>query len=282
MIVFVNDTFTEEEKASISVFDRGFLYGDGCFETLRVYQGKPAFWQKHLNRLTRALEAFSISFSVDSARLAEIATRLLKENGRLEGILRIQVTRGVGPRGYSTVGSKNPSLIMSLHPLPRGIAETNPSWRLQTSALRIQRDTPLNAHKSSNKLLQVLAKQEAEQGGVDDVLLLTQDGFVSETSSANLFWIDGPTIKTPPESAGILPGITREVILEICQSLGWPYAEELLPGGQLPQMNGVFLSQSVWEMIPVVSIDQRQLEPCRPFVSLQGELRKRALESPFP
>ena len=235
-----------------------------------------------MNRLISTLELLSIPFSVDPIRLAGIAKRLLAENELGEAILRIHVTRGTGQRGYSTLGSRTPSLIMSLHRLPEGIGIDTPSWTLQTSTLIIQRDAPLNAHKSTNKLLQILAKKEADLAQVDDVLLLTQDGFVSETSSANVFWIDGETVKTPPESAGILPGITRQVILEICETKGMAHAEELVEGDHLAKMNGVFLSQSVWEIIPIASIDGHQLQACKEIHQLQEALRARALKSPFP
>jgi len=282
MTVYVNGNFVSDEQAVISVFDRGFMYGDGCFETIRVYSGKPAFWKEHLERLCQALEALSIPFTVDSNHLARVARKLIENDQVPNGVLRLQITRGRGRRGYSMEGADHPSLIVSIHPLPPGINDRSKAWKIRTSATQMDVDSPLTGIKSSNKLLQILGKAEAEFYQVDDILFLTREGYASETSSSNLFWFDGETICTPPLSAGILPGITRQVILEMSHGSKNPVQERLISLQELLDQRVVFLTQSVWEILAVTTLDGHPCPQSPAVDSLRHEYRKRALASEFP
>lgn len=282
MTVYVNGDFVSDDQAVISVFDRGLMYGDGCFETIRVYDGKPAFWKEHLERLSKTLKALAIPFVVDSDHLARVGRKLIENNRIPSGVLRLQITRGRGRRGYSMEGADSPSLIVSVHRLPPGINDLSSGWRIRTSVTHIDVESPLTGYKSSNKLLQILGKAEAEFHQVDDVLFLTRDGYVSETSSSNLFWFDGETICTPPLSAGILPGITRRVILEIFHGKKLPIQERLITLQELQDERVIFLTQSVWEIIAVTSLDGRPSPQSSAVDSLSREYRERALASEFP
>ena len=201
---------------------------------------------------------------------------MIATSGLSDAVLRIQVTRGRGLRGYSTEGCDRPNAIISIHPLPARAAEARPSWRLMTSALRIDPNSPLNQHKSSNKLFQIMATREAESAGFDDVMILTTDNFVAETSCANLFWIDGKTIFTPPLRAGVLPGITRKIVLRIGRDLGWNCEEQLISKPDLLKRDGVFLTQSVCEIVSVSSIDQCRLSESDLVDSIRRTYRARA------
>jgi aminodeoxychorismate lyase len=282
MTVYVNGEFVSDDQAVISVFDRGLMYGDGCFETIRVYSGKPVFWTEHLERLCQTLKALSIPFVVDSCHLARVARKLIENDQVPNGVLRLQITRGRGRRGYSMEGADHPSLIVSIHPLPPGINDRSTAWKIRTSATHIDVESPLTGFKSSNKLLQILGKAEAEFHQVEDVLFLTRDGYASETSSSNLFWIDGETICTPPLSAGILPGITRQVILEIFHGSKSPVQERLITLRELQDQKVVFLTQSVWEILAVTSLDGHPCPQSPAVDSLKHQYRERALASEFP
>jgi aminodeoxychorismate lyase len=282
MTVFVNGNFVSDDQAVISVFDRGLMYGDGCFETIRVYGGKPAFWSEHLERLSQTLKALSIPYLVDSNHLAWLARKLIEDNQVSNGVLRLQITRGLGHRGYSMEGADHPSLIVSIHPLPPGINDGFKVWKIRTSATRIDVESPLTGFKSSNKLLQILGKAEADIYQVDDVLFLTRNGHASETSSSNLFWFDGETICTPPLSAGILPGITRGVVIEIFQGRKNPVQERLITLQELQEQKIIFLTQSVWEIMAVFSLDGCPCLQSSAVESLRKEYTERALVSEFP
>lgn len=281
MIVFVNGNFVDESNAKISIFDRGLMYGDGCFETLRIYDKAPAFWAEHLDRLAHSLKVLDISFSLKSVSLAQIVSELMHQNRLDKGVLRIQVTRGKGARGYSIRGAHSPSLLVSMHQLPENLTR-EPCWKLKTSSMKRFSEHPFCAIKSSNQLLQIMAKSEAEAANVEDVLFLTPDGIASETSTANLFWLEKGTIFTPPLDTGILAGITRKVLLDICQDLCIPCHERHIAHSALLHTKILFLTQSIWEVIEVSRLDDRTFSRSPIVARLRSEYRRRAIESPFP
>lgn len=291
MIAYVNGKYLPQESAAISIFDRGVMYGDGCFETLRIYGGQPAFWEAHLARLRASLAALSIPFRPDPGKLAAVVRTLLsknqanlskgKESERLEFLLRIQVTRGQSPRGYSIQNAQNPSLIVSLHPAPHCPRDPIPAWRLITSSERIDARHPLCRHKTTNQLFSILGKAEADPQNADDVLFLNHEGHVAETSCANIFWFDGYSVGTPPLSAGILPGITRQVVQEICAARNLPCQEENIFESALAAKQAVFLTQSAWEILSVASLNGRKIGSSPIVESLRRDYRRRAEQSPF-
>src|SRR5207249_1727258 len=147
MLVFLNGHFVPEEKAVVSVFDRSFLYGDGLFETLRVYGGKPFCWPQHLERLQRGAEFLNLRLPFGPAALEQFAMQLIHRNQMPDSLLRISLSRGVGPRGYSPKGANQPVLVMSLRPAPPPDLQNPPQWRLLTSSVRLPAREPLAQFK---------------------------------------------------------------------------------------------------------------------------------------
>ena len=259
MIVFLNGAFVPEEEATISVFDRGFVYSDGLFETLRLYHGRPFRWEDHWERLRRGAEFLKIRPPFSSTGLFAHVGELVTRNGLPESVLRIVLSRGVGQRGYSPKGADQPVLVMSLHPAPSSHAGQPLQWRLATSSLRLAADDPLAGFKTCSKLRHVLARAEAEENGADEALLLNTAGDVVEATSGNLFWIQDQTVCTPPLDSGALPGVTRLVIVELCQSMGWPFQETRLRRDGLYHVEGAFLTMSTLEVVEVLALDGRDL-----------------------
>jgi len=259
MLVFLNGRFVPEEKAVVSVFDRSFLYGDGLFETLRVYGGKPFCWPQHLERLQRGAEFLNLRLPFAPAALQQFATELVAQNQMRESLLRISLSRGVGPRGYSPRGADQPVLVMSLRPAPPPDLQNPPQWRLLTSSLRLPAREPLAQFKTCNKLPQILARAEAEAAGAQEALLLNTDGEVAEAASSNLFWIQSNVVCTPPLASGILAGVTRAVVLDICQNLGLPARERGIFPKALLQAEGIFLSLSSLGVVEAISLDGHPL-----------------------
>jgi aminodeoxychorismate lyase len=259
MIVFLNGQFVPEEQAVVSVFDRGFLYGDGLFETMRAVKGEPFRWKQHLERLNRGAEFLRIQAPFPPDALREFAAQLISRNRMPEALLRLTLSRGVGVRGYSPQGAQQPSLVMSLHPAPVIDPQNPPRWRLVTSSFHLPAHEPLAQFKTCNKLAQVLARAEADAAKADEALLLNTDGLVAEASSSNLFWVEGNTVCTPPLASGILAGVTREVVLEICQRLGLAVREAGIRRAELDQADGVFLSLSSVGIAEGASLDGRAL-----------------------
>jgi|SRR5579859_997020 len=259
MLVFLNGQFVPEEQAVVSVFDRGFLYGDGLFEALRVYDSRPFRWTQHLERLQRGADFLKIRVPFTAAELRNHAAELIRRNQMPECLLRLVLSRGVGPRGYSPRGADHPALVMSLHPAPVIDPKNPPRWRLITSSCRLPANEPLAQFKTCNKLQQVLARAEADAASAHEALLLNTDGKVAETSSGNVFWIDGNAVCTPPVTSPVLPGVTRAVIMEICQGLGIPTRETAVPPRELLRAQGVFLSLTSMGIVEVISLDGQPL-----------------------
>ncbi len=259
MIVFLNGEFVQEEQAIVSVFDRGFMYGDGLFETIPIAHGVPFRWRQHLERLKRGAAFLGLSLPFKSDELEEFAARLIRENGMPNALLRLTLSRGVGVRGYSPRGANSPVTVMSLHASPGIDSELLPSWRLNTSSLRLPANEALAQFKNCNKLPQILARSQADQAGADEALLVNTDGFVVEGAASNLFWIDQASVCTPPLASGILSGVTRSVVLELCRTLDLEVRELNITGSRLLDVDGVFLSLSSTGIVEGASLDGQPL-----------------------
>jgi len=254
MTVFLNGDFVPEEEALVSVFDRSFLYGDGLFETLRIARGKPVCWKQHLLRLQAGAEFLGLCLPFDTASLEQAVAQLIEQNRTPEATLRITLSRGVGPRGYSPKGADKPLLVMSLHPAPSADPTCPPRWRLHIASVRLPVGEPLAEFKTCNKLPQILARAEAEANGADEALLLNTNGEVVEGASSNLFWIKDNVVCTAPLACGILAGVTRTVVFKLCKTLGVATEEKTILPKAIFRTDGIFLSLSTLGIVEAVSI----------------------------
>lgn len=261
MVVFLNGKFMPEAEAVVPLNDRGFLLGDGLFETTRVAFGRPFRLAQHLDRLARGAEYFKIKPPFTLKEMLKFAGELIEQNGQADAVLRVTLTRGPGPRGYSTQGAGPPTLAMTLQPLPPQSSDEPLQWSLITSSFRIPASDALAAFKSTSKMLNVLARAEAEAKGADEALLLNTNGEVAETASGNLFWVFEDEICTVPSGRGVLPGITRAVVLEICQALGLGANKCVIKPQMLRNAGGMFVTQSALGIVPVVSFDGVPVAP---------------------
>ncbi len=255
MIAFLNGQFVPEEDAKISIFDRGFLYGDGLFEVTRIFQGRPFRWKDHYARLQQGAAFLKIRVPFSDTEMREHIAELIKRNNLPEALLRLTLSRGAGMRGYSPRGADHPTLAMTLHPAPDAEGQPPPVWKVVTASFRLPAGEALAQYKTCNKLAQVLARAEADAQGADEALLLNTDGEVVEGSSSNLFWIANETVNTPPLAAGILAGVTRLVVAEICRKTGVPLRESRVKPAELRRADGVFLSLSSWGIVEVGWLD---------------------------
>ncbi|HVR36002.1 MAG TPA: aminotransferase class IV [Methylomirabilota bacterium] len=250
--VYLNGRFVPEAEAVVSVFDRGFLYGDGVFETLRVHAGRPFQWREHWARFARGAALLGIGMPVSETELRGTVDRLIEVNAASDAVLRIQLSRGVGRRGYSPRGAEKPVLVASMHERPEAPKD---GWRLVTVSWRVDAGDPLNQIKSGNRLLQVMARREAEGQGADEALLLNRRGEVVSASGANVFWIEGGTVFTPELGTGALEGTTRGLVFRLLGRLSIPVREvsqtDGIPGGA----QSVFLSLSSFGIVRVRQVD---------------------------
>lgn len=259
MIVFLNGQFVPEAQATVSVLDRSFLYGDGLFETMLVSNAKPFRWTQHMERLEAGARFLGIKIPFSRDALGKFAAELIAKNEMRDALLRLTLSRGLGVRGYSPKGADKPVLVMTLHPFAGTTTGAALRWRAHTSSFRLPAGEPLAQFKTCNKLAQILARAEAESSGADEALLLNTDGFIVEGASSNLFWIMRGEVCTPPLATGILAGVTREVVHELCGKLKLNYREATVRPEVLAQADAAFLSLSSHGIIELTSIDGNPL-----------------------
>ncbi len=255
MIVFLNGTFLPEADAVVPLSDRGFLLGDGLFETVRVSGGKPFRFAQHMERLAAGADFLKIRLPFTPVELQKFVSKLIEINQMPESVLRLTLTRGSGARGYSTLGADTPRLAMTLHSQPSASTEQPLKLSLITSSLRIPAGNVLATFKTTSKILNVLARAEAEVGGADEALLLNTSGEVVETAGGNIFWIGCGQVCTVPTGRGALPGVTRAVVFDVCKKLGFKTKEFIATPELLCQAEGVFVTQTVLGIVAVKSID---------------------------
>lgn len=256
MRIILNGKLCDESDAQVSVFDRSFCYGDGLFETFRVHNGRAFRLADHIERLSKSASdlGFTVPFTAD--KIEDHIDALVTECEMPDAMARIHLSRGVGDRGYSPRGLNTPTYVMAFHSAPDIKAGRPIAWRMKTSSFRLNPSDPLVAHKTASRMTNVLAKAEAEENGYDDAFFINFDGNVAEATCANVFWLEGNLVCTPPLSSGALPGITRRVLLDICRDLGISTEEKNLPLDRLPVVDGAFLSLSSLGVIEIGRVDQ--------------------------
>jgi len=270
----LNGRFLHLDKIKIAGNDRGFLYGDGLFETVRVHSGRPFLWEWHMTRFMDSATVLGIPLGKIPGSIPGIARELIHRNGVPESILRITLTRGVGERGYGVTGKEQPTMLVTQHTMPP--TPTKP-LSLATTTARIAIGDPLGRVKSANKLGSILAKREATANGADDGLILNSDGNITETSSANIFWIENGVPHTPPVSDSVLPGVTRNLVIGLATALGTSVREESAEPGRLQQAEAVFVTSAVTGVVAVGQVDGTSLGT-HPFVAQLLSAYEAALE----
>ncbi|MEK7705019.1 MAG: aminotransferase class IV [Myxococcota bacterium] len=245
------------EEARISVLDRGFLYGDSVYEVLRIYDTVPFAFGEHLVRLYSSGERIGFALPWSAAELRTATERTLEAAGLRDAYLRIVATRGSGPVGLDPTLATAPQLIimvLGLPPLPEQLYIDGRSAALVSVQRNLKRALDPLA-KTGNYMNNVLAVQEAKGRGADEAIMLDHHGRVAEGGSANVFARIGDSWCTPPLEVGILSGITRATLLELCERDGIPAAERVLWPDDLRGASEVFVCSSVRGLMPIVRLD---------------------------
>lgn len=259
-LVWMDGRVLPAAEAVVSVSDRSFLYGDGLFESLPWDSGRLFRWREHWDRLTYGAHFLGIRIAWEEAQVRAGIRAITALLVAPQATVRLHLSRGVGPRGYSPRGADAPRLILTVYPAP-----AMPPGGWPPIALKICRTfavatgDPLAAHKSANKLLNVLARAEAEAQGFDEALLVNTDGLITESSSGNVFWWEEDSLHTPPLTAGVLPGVTRGAVLDSACELGWTVAETAALPSRLTTSRGIFLTFSTRGLVPVRAIDSQNV-----------------------
>ncbi len=270
--VYLNGVLVPREKASISPFDRGFLYGYGLFETVRSYGGRVFRLDRHLARLMHSAERFGLASQLDPAELEQAIYQTLEANRLLDARIRLTVAAGEGERGLSppTSGKITTLVVVEKLTVPSRIYDEGISAALVSTRRNSQ--SPLPAIKSLNYLEGLIARAEAAALGADEAIMLNDRGYVSECSSSNIFLVVTGKLLTPSLESGILPGITREAVLELAHDSDIETMEGEIPPSDLVRADEVFITTSVREVVPVVMINSRPVGSGKP-----GEVTKRLM-----
>ena len=259
-VVSVNGTIRPADQAVVPVFDHGFLYGEGVYETLRTYGREPFLFARHVARLRHSASRMALAVPFTDGELERrVRDTMAAQAEGDELYIRILLTRGVGELSYDPAVCPTPTLVIIVKRLvPPAERTFTEGIRLALVSLRRNHPDALNpVIKSNNLLNNALAMQEAYRRGADEALMLNQAGEVAECSQSNIFIVRAGAALTPPISAGLLPGVTRELVLELASQIGVPAREARLMPADVDAADEVFITGTTREVTPVRAIDQR-------------------------
>lgn len=259
MKIYIDGKYYSEKNATVSVFDHGLLYGDGIFEGIRAYNGRVFKLKEHIDRLYYSAKAILLDIPITHAEMMQAVVDTCRINKLRECYIRLVVTRGPGGLGLNPKRCKKPVIIIIADKI-----QLYPPEYYQKGLEIITVPTVRNLHsavnpaiKSLNYLNNILAKIEANNGGVEEAIMLNAEGYVAECTGDNIFLLKGNTLLTPPLSAGALYGITRGVVMELGKELGLTVAEPNLTRYDVFNADECFLTGTGAELIPVVKVDGR-------------------------
>jgi branched-chain amino acid aminotransferase len=290
MWIFLNDKFVRQEEAVVSVFDHGFLYGDGIYETLRSYGSRLFMCQQHVARLFRSAEAIGLTIPIEREQWPELLHESMARNDvgtpQRDAYLRITVSRGVGGIGLDPGLCPSPTIVIIAQPLVAPAAalyETGVDVILATTRRNLP--SALSPQiKSLNFLNNILAKREALSAGAFDSALLNWEGHLTECTISNLFFVTDGQLRTPSLECGLLDGITRSIVLQLAKEQHITVAEGRFTPTQLYQSDESFLTNTSMEIMPVTSVDRKPIGNGKPgpltrtLCSLFSGARERFLE----
>ncbi|PSL44015.1 branched chain amino acid aminotransferase [Salsuginibacillus halophilus] len=257
--IFLDGSFVRKEDAKISVYDHGFLYGDGVFEGIRVYSGNVYKLSEHLERLYDSAKSIMLEIPYNQQELTDIIVQALQKNELNDAYIRLVVSRGVGNLGLDPASCPAPQVIVICEELaiyPEELYEKG--LEIATVATRRNRPDVLDPKvKSLNYLNNILVKLEANMAGVSEALMLNDEGYVAEGSADNIFIIKNETLYTPPGYVGALEGITRQAIIELAEELNYEIKEVPFTRHDVYTADEVFLTGTAAEVIAVVKVDGR-------------------------
>jgi branched-chain amino acid aminotransferase len=275
--VCVNGRISSERDAVISIFDHGFLYGEGIYETLRTYHGRPFLYDRHVRRLRNSARMIGLDIPFADADLASQIrdTMAAADLNGAEAYIRVLVTRGIGELTYDPQATPTPSVVIIVKP------QVDPALEVYERGVRVvivdvvrnHPDTVSPMIKSNNLLNCALAAQEAIRKGGFEGIMRNYRGELTECTTSNVFIVRDGAALTPPLESGLLPGITREFLFEIGKEVGVDVREQVLRDGDLFAADEAFLTSTTREAVPIVKVDNRTIGSGCP-----GAVTKKLLE----
>ena len=262
----VNGRVFDQAHAVISVFDHGFLYGEGVYETLRTFNGRPFLFDRHMQRLRNSAAMLRLDVPISDDQMAARCRETMAANGPGEHYIRILLTRGVGELSYDPAGCPEPSIVIIVKPQidpPASAYEHG----MKLAIVDIVRNHPGTVNpliKSNNLLNNALAMQEAARRGGDEGVMRNFRGELAECTTANLFVVKDGVALTPPLDAGLLPGITRAFLFEVGEEAGIPVREAVLHDADLLNADEAFFTSTTRGVMPATRVDDKPIGTGRP------------------
>lgn len=261
LLIYIDGKYYPKSEAKISVYDHGFLYGDGVFEGIRAYSGSVFRLKEHIDRLYSSARAIMLEIPITKEEMAKAVIETLKKNNITDGYIRLVVSRGVGDLGLDPRKCPKPTVIIITDriKLHSGGAKNEGLTAIISWVKRDPVDATSHEVKSLNYLNSILAKIEANSANVDEAICLNKEGFVCEGVAENIFAVSNGVIITPPTSTGALRGITRNVVIEIAQKLRYNVVKKEITPSDLFLADEVFFTGTAAEVVPVKEINKRKI-----------------------
>ena len=275
MKIYLNGALVEKEKAVVSVFDHGLLYGDGVFEGIRSYDGLVFRLKEHIDRLYKSADAIQLKIPMTKIEAIEAVIKTLKANSLKDAYIRLVITRGVGDLGLDPRKCKKVTIFIITDKIalyPKEFYQKG----LEIVTATTKRNLPAALDpriKSLNYLNNILAKIDAIESGTEEAIMLTHDDYVAECTGDNIFIVSSGELLTPPCDVGALEGITRDAVISLAKKLDIPVFERMLKMDDVYAATEVFLTGTAAEIVPVVKIDERQIGDGKP-----GKITARLLD----
>ncbi|MCO8246220.1 aminotransferase class IV [Haladaptatus sp. AB643] len=259
MYYHVNGDLVPADEATVSVRDRGFMYGDAAFETLRAYGGTVFEWEAHAERLEATCDVLALDHGISDEDFLERIRDTLDANDLRDAYVKLSVSRGPQPGKLSPGPTENPTVVVMVSELPRGGSEGTPVWDAPATAevVETQRvpDAALPAHaKTHNYLNGILARLELD-ADTDEAVMLDSTGAVTEGATSNLFFVRDGVLYTPSLSSPVLPGITRDVVRSLADDAGIPSETGRYDPAAVRRADEAFLTNTTWELRSLASLD---------------------------
>lgn len=279
LVIYLNGKYVPEAEAKVSVFDHGFLYGDGVFEGIRAYNGCVFKLEEHIRRLYDSAKAINLEIPLTQEEMMEVVKGTCRENNLRDSYIRLVISRGKGDLGLDPRKCESPSIICiaaSISLYPPELYQTGLS--VITVPTRRNIAEGVNPRiKSLNYLNNIMARMEATLAGVEEAILLTQEGYVAECTGDNIFMVRDGVIKTPAIHLGMLEGVTRNSVIELARKRGIVVQEMALTRFDFFTADECWLTGTAAELIPVVNIDGRPIGSGKPgpmFAALLEDYRE--------
>lgn len=258
--VYLNGSFLPASEAKVSVLDRGFIFGDGIYEVIPVYGGRLFRLPHHLDRLDHSLQGIRLANPLNHASWQQLLEQLVELNGGGDQSLYLQITRGVAPRDHSFPRDATPTVFAMSQP----VGPVPEALRHGIAAVTVEDFRWQLCHIKAIALLpNILLRQQATDAGAYEAIML-RDGFVTEGTASNVFIVNNGVVLTPPNSNLLLPGVTRDLVVELCRQNGVPCVEGAISEMQLRDADEIWLTSSSREIIPVTRLDDQPVGSLRP------------------